>query len=652
MINNDRNPELFPFVGVCMIPLPLLVVFPALVAALLLLVANETWRRLAVWAGAAIIGAASLSLLFITPQSGPLFYPVGYEALTEVMFAVEMAIAVFLIYLGIKHRKYLAIFLILFQAALLVSFETGRASVVHGVVPNLFIDQLSLIMGLIIGIIGSLICIYSLGYMSTYHEQHPTVPDRRRSFFFLVFVFLSAMFGLVFSDYLPWVFFFWEITTLCSFLLIGYSKTDESVNNAFLALNMNILGGIAFAGALIYIMAVSPGGEMLQLHSLIQSSHAIALVPAVLIGFAGITKSALMPFSGCLVGAMVAPTPVSALLHSRTMVKACVYVIVRFAPVLTGTMEGLIIGLVGGVTFLLASAMAISQSNAKKVLAYSTIANLGLIVACAGVGTYKLVWAAILLIIFHAIAKSLLFLCVGTVEHRIGSRDIEDMTGLIVRMPRISVMMFIGIAGMFLAPFGMLISKWVAIEAFIEAQFGLAFVAILAFGGSLTVLFWSKWMGKIVSVCPVAEKVENGIPTEKWIVLSILTALTVLICLAFPVISAHLIEPFVLSVYGQTTRLSQDNLTIMAMMLFLLMIMPFSMLLYRNDKRIVPAYMGGRPTTPDLTFSGSMGMKQHVSLCNYYFEEVFGEQKLFMVGSALCLGLILLVGTLTAGVAL
>ena len=111
----------------------------------------------------------------------------------------------------------------------------------------------------------------------------------------------------------------------------------------------------------------------------------------------------------------------------------------------------------GGFTFLLGSAIAISQSNAKQVLAYSTIANLGLIVACAGVGTYKLVWAAILLIIFHAIAKSLLFLCVGTVEHQIGSRNIEDMSRLIVRMPKVAVMMLLGIAAMFLAPFGMLI---------------------------------------------------------------------------------------------------------------------------------------------------------------------------------------------------
>ncbi len=631
--------------------LPFLILFPVAIAAVLLLVSNDTWRRPVVYAGATVIGAASLYLLFITPEAGPEFFPVSFEPISGLMFWAEMAIAAFLVYLSVRYKKYLALFLVVAQAALLAYFEMTAAHGVHSV-PTLFIDQLSLIMALIIGIIGSLICVYALGYMATYQEHHPDVKDRRRSFFFLVFFFLSSMFGLVFSNYLPWVFFFWELTTLCSFLLIGYSGTGEAVNNAFLALNMNLVGGIAFVGALLYLSFVSPGGELLEISTLIQSGHAVALVPAVLIAFAGITKAALMPFSAWLVGAMVAPTPVSALLHSSTMVKAGVYIIVRFAPVLTGTMEGLIIALVGGFTFLLASAIAISQSNAKKVLAYSTIANLGLIVACAGVGTYKLVWAAILLIIFHAIAKSLLFLCVGTVEHRIGSKDIEDMTGLIVRMPRVAVMMFIGIAGMFLAPFGMLISKWAAIEAFIEAQFGLIFVAILAFGGSITVLFWSKWMGKIISVCPVALKVENGIQKEKWIALSILTAMTVFICLAFPVVSSHLIEPFVLSVYGQTARLSQDNIMIMAMMLFLLMIMPFSLLWFRKEKNIVPPYMAGRPTSPDLHFLGSMGVRRQVGLGNYYFEEVFGERRLFMAGTALCFGLILLVGTLTAGVAL
>jgi len=126
----------------------------------------------------------------------------------------------------------------------------------------------------------------------------------------------------------------------------------------------------------------------------------------------------------------------------------------------------------------------------------------------------------------------------------------------------------------------------------------------------------------------------------------------VFVCLAFPLISSHLIAPFVLSVYGATTRLSQDNVTIMVMMLFLLMIMPFSLLWFRKEKNIVPPYMAGRPATPDLHFLGSMGVTRQVTLGNYYLEEVFGEKKLFMAGTALCFGLILLVGTLTAGVAL
>ncbi len=634
-----------------MIELVFLILFPTLVAFLLLAVPRGDIRDAVVKLAALVIGAGSVYLLVRYFTAGLVLFTAPFEPTTEIMFGIELGVAALLLYLGIRYKKLLAVFLVILQTVLLLFVELVLLGDAHPET-NLFIDQFSLIMAMIIGIIGTLICVYSLGYMETYHARHPGVKDRRRLFFFMVFVFLAAMFGLVFSNNLLWVFFFWEITTLCSFILIGYAETPEAMNNAFLALEMNLLGGVAFAGALIYLLTIDPTGILLEIENLLASGHAIALIPAVLLGFAGITKAALMPFSSWLVGAMVAPTPVSALLHSSTMVKAGVYIIVRFAPVLTGTLEGLIIGLVGGFTFLLASAIAISQSNAKKVLAYSTIANLGLIVACAGVGTYKLVWAAIFLIIFHAIAKSLLFLCVGTVEHRIGSRNIEDMSGLIIRMPKLSVMMIVGIAGMFLAPFGMLISKWAAIEAFIDAQFGLIFVAILAFGGSLTVFFWSKWMGKILSFDPHAVGEEKSVRAEKWFVLYLLTGLTVLICLIFPIISSTLIEPFVLAVYGQTTRLAQDNLIIMAMMLFLLMIMPFFMLISGKNGKKVPAYMGGRPTSPDLKFAGSMGITRDVTLTNYYFTDLFGEKRLLMAGTALCLGLVLLAGIILAGMIL
>ncbi len=628
-----------------------LILFPLIAALFILIGRRDSGRNMIVQISAIVIGIVSLVLLVLGYDKGTLIYSIASEPVSQIMFFIEMILAAFILYLGIKYRKSMTVVLILLQAGLLFWFETSMAGHLH-VVETLFVDQFSIIMAMIIGIIGSLICVYSVGYMETYHLQHREIRDRRGLFFGLLFIFLAAMFGLVFSNNLVWVFFFWEITTLCSFLLIGYSETEEATNNSFLALWMNLLGGVAFIAAIIYLVISDPSGKLLGLNYLITTGKAIALVPAVLICFAGITKAALMPFSSWLTGAMVAPTPVSALLHSSTMVKAGVYIIVRFAPVLAGTPEGLIISLIGGMTFLLASFMAISQNNAKKVLAYSTIANLGLIVACAGVGTYNLIWVAILLIIFHATAKSLLFLCVGTIEQRIGSRNIEDMGGLIVRMPKLAVMMFIGMAGMFLAPFGMVISKWAAIEAFITAPFGLIFIAILVFGGSVTVFFWSKWMGKIISVMRDQTVIEDVGKKERYGVLYILTGLVVFVCLIFPLISSVLIEPFILNIYGQTTRLAQANLTIMLMMLCLLMIMPFSMLFYRKGVKPAPPYMGGRPMDDPMHFAGSMGVSRELVLSNYYLEKTFGEERLFMIGASLCWGLLLFAGILLLGMIL
>jgi ech hydrogenase subunit A len=553
------------------------------------------------------------------------------------MFFIEMAIAVFILYLGIKYKNYLVTGLILLQSVLMLYFEMVYAHSVD-VKYTLFIDQFSIIMALIIGIIGSLICVYALGYMKDFHTHHKELPDRRNIFFFIMFAFLSAMFGLVFSNNLLWVYFFWEITTLCSFLLIGYTKTEEATNNAFTALWMNLLGGVGFAIAILYL-ATQTGGIM-GLEELLTSGKALVLIPVVLIGFAGLTKAAQLPFSSWLVGAMVAPTPVSALLHSSTMVKAGVYILVRLASIFQATFSGYILAFMGALTFLLASAIAISQSNAKRVLAYSTIANLGLIVACAGIGTYEAIWAAILLIIFHAISKSLLFLAVGTVEHQIDSRDIEDMNGLIMRMPKVAAMMVIGIAGMFLAPFGMLISKWAAIQAFIDAPFGFIFVIILAFGSALTLFFWAKWMGRLIVVTLEQENLETKIDSNIWIALVSLAGLTAITCFIFPVISAMLIEPFLLQTYGNVTRLSQDNILIMVMMLFLIVILPVSILLPQRKHRHLTPYMGGMTTNTDLSYNGAIGLKRDLKLSNYYITPWFGEVKLQTLGIYLCTGLI------------
>ena len=198
--------------------------------------------------------------------------------------------------------------------------------------------------------------------------------------------------------------------------------------------------------------------------------------------------------------------------------------------------------LVGGLTFLFCSFMAISQSNAKRVLAYSTIANLGLIVACAGVGTPEAVWAAAFLVLFHAIAKSLLFLCVGTAEHHIGSRDIEDMDLLFERMPRLARFMMLGILCMFIAPFGMLLAKWATLVSFADTG-QVALIVLLAFGSAATFMFWAKWLGKLSGIAARPENVEAKVHSSEWVAIMVMAVLVILCCIGqFPAVQSRNVQ--------------------------------------------------------------------------------------------------------------
>jgi ech hydrogenase subunit A len=335
------------------------------------------------------------------------------------------------------------------------------------------------------------------------------------------------------------------------------------------------------------------------------------------------------------------------MLHSSTMVKAGVYLIVRLAPILSGTRVGLLVALIGGVTFLIGSFAAIGTSDAKKVLAYSTIANLGLIVLCGGIGTYEAVWAAILLIVFHALAKCLLFLCVGVVEHKLHSRDIEAMSGLVLSMPRLSVMLQVGMAGMFLAPFGMIISKWAVLKAVVDAYPILAIFVV--FGNAATLFFWVKWMGKLLEVVGPRPNLESGIGAGEWTALAALTLVTALTCILFPFISSHYIDPYILSIYGRAVTMGAGNFTIMTIMLAMVALFPLSFFNYGRNVKVVDAYLGGANSPTNLSFQGSAGELHPMSMKNYYFGDLMPEAGLcragVIAGSTLLLvllGLILL----------
>lgn len=622
---------------------PLLILLPLVAGVLMLIVRSDRIRSALVVFFSAVIGAMSLGLLTSYLDPARLEAGLNTHLVERLMLLTEVGIGAFLLYLAVRHRRYLVGALVLAQTGLMVWFETKVAGhVAEG--PHLFADKFSIIMALIVGLIGGLIAIYAIGYMREYHEHHSELPDKRPLFFFLIFIFLSAMFGVVLSNHLLWLYFFWEVTTLCSFLLIGYPATQEARDNAFRALLYNLVGGLAFALGIVWFY-LQPGGGI-TLDKMLSAGHAVALLPAVLIGFAGLTKSAQLPFSSWLLGAMVAPTPVSALLHSSTMVKAGVYVVVRLAPVYQGTKAGMMIGLIGGLTFLICSLLCVPQRNAKRVLAYSTIANLGLIVMCGGIGTYEAVWAAILLIIFHAVSKCLLFLCVGTIEHRLGSRDIESMGGLVLSMPRVSVMLQVGMAGMFLAPFGMLISKWAVLKALVDYNPTVAVFVI--FGSAATLMVWVKWMGKLLEVVRPPDEVEKAVSRTEWFALYVLMVMTISICAAYPMLSSHLIEPFVLDVYGHTTNLGRGNVAIMLIMLGLVAMFPFTFRHYGRKVKVLDAYLGGANTQGSVQFQGSAGALHDVQMTNYYMADFIDEARMTRLGCTICLVLM----AVAAGVAL
>ena len=625
-----------------MVLIGFLILAPLAFAALLLAVRNNKARKVVVCAGAAVIAAASLVLVFLGTGTYGLMFRFYSPVVDYVCMGLSVLIAACILCFGVRYKNVPAIVLALVQVIGSLIFELAFA---HSIVITecLYVDSLSLVMTFIIGVIGTGICVYALGYMDDFQAHEPEgAPDLRPMFFALMFAFLSAMYLIVFSNNMLWFFTGWEITTLCSFLLIGYTRTPEAIANAFRQIVMNLIGGIAFLVAL-YAMAITFG--TLSLNELIvlgQLNPQLASLPLCALAIAGITKAAQMPFHTWLLGAMVAPTPTSALLHSSTMVKAGVFLLVKLAPLFAVCpLPSIMTVLVGGLTFALCSFMAISQTNAKRVLAYSTIANLGLIVACAGVGTPQAVWAAVFLILFHAIAKSLLFLCVGTAEHHIGSRDIEDMDLLFQRMPRLARFMMFGIMVMFIAPFGMLLAKWATLVSFVYAG-QIALIVLLAFGSAATFMFWAKWLGKLSGIAAATDNVERTVHRSEWFALWLMVVLGMGACIGMPAISALYVEPYLMGVYGTFGQdVASTNLWLASLCSVAVIVVLFAGVGRRGRAKQAQVYLAGVSVDDGRrVFRNSLSGETAATSRNLYLDQVFGERRIRRVGEAVCAVLI------------
>lgn len=366
-------------------------------------------------------------------------------------------------------------------------------------------DGLAWLFSIMVLGIGLLVILYARYYMS---KRDPVA-----RFYAYMLAFMGSMMGVVLSGNLIQLVVFWELTSLTSFLLIGYwQDSNDARRGARMAFTVTTAGGLCLlTGVLVLghivgsyeLDAVLAAGDQIRAHDL--------YLPAlVLVALGALTKSAQFPFHFWLPHAMAAPTPVSAYLHSATMVKAGVFLLIRLFPALGGTAEWTwLIGGAGVITLLLGSFFAIFKSDMKGLLAYSTISHLGLITVLLGIGSPLSVVAAIFHVMNHAIFKASLFMAVGIIDHETGTRDMRVLRGLRRAMPVTAALAIVASASMAGVP---LLNGFLSKEMFFaetahvggseDWKMSYAAVAMGIFSVAYSLRFISVFFGKLAKDLP------------------------------------------------------------------------------------------------------------------------------------------------------
>ena len=353
-------------------------------------------------------------------------------------------------------------------------------------------DGLSYLFVLLVSGIGTLILIYANEYMKHYPEK-----DR---FYTFIMLFMGSMLGLVISGNLLVMFLFWELTSFTSFFLISFKHEYEKARQAALqSLLITVMGGLALFGGIILVGQMAGSFEIADLMQKtdIIKSHKLYL-PALILVLAGVvTKSAQFPFHFWLPGAMQAPSPVSAYLHSATMVKAGIFLLARLNPVLGGTPQWMIlVSLIGGMTMFIGAYLSITQTDLKAILAYTTVSSLGTMVLLFGMDTQASIEAAVLFLIIHAFYKASLFMIAGMIDHKTGTRDINLLGELWKPMPKtfiITTLALLSMAG--LPPMLGFIGKELIYEAKIQVPDIALILMILGVSSNIFMVWVSTMLG-------------------------------------------------------------------------------------------------------------------------------------------------------------
>ncbi len=364
-----------------------------------------------------------------------------------------------------------------------------------GLNANFYIDGLSsLFIYLILGM-GIYIFAYANGYMKGY-------AGKSRFYCYLV-LFMVAMLGVVSAGNMVLLFIFWELTSISSFLLISFfHNKEESRKSALQALLLTGIGGLALLGGIVIIGAEVGSYEIQnwieQADIIISGKYSDVALALILVG--AFTKSAQFPFHFWLPNAMAAPTPVSAYLHSATMVKAGIFLLMRIGPIFGLTeLWQIILPLCGSITFLLGAFFAIVQTDLKRIFAYTTVSSLGALVMLVGIDTDLSIRAALMFLIVHSLYKGALFMLAGIIDKKVGTRDIRKLGNLYTRMPIVTVIGVLVLTSMAgLPPLIGFLGKEMIYEAKLQVPGAAGYMSVFSFLGNVLMVLVSLNVGYMV----------------------------------------------------------------------------------------------------------------------------------------------------------
>lgn len=514
--------------------LGVLVVLPVVLALFLYFNKNNRWQKCAVFfvAGVLIIGA-----VWAVAQSRVAFQlPTGVDE----WFGKFVVIANLAVFAGIAYVSQLWKNIWFAGIGLVQVFLLGWIGYQPGWTGGsgaFLLDHLAILMLLLINGVGAVTLVFSWKFMETHEQRFDLKKSRRPLFFAITSLLLGVMNGLVLADhFLSW-FLFWQIIVLGGFILIVHDRTETAVRNGQSFVNHHMVGGTSFLAGVVWLRTLTPSLSLSE--TLLFADSAALLAPLALFVLAGLAFSAQFPFQDGLIGSTVAPMPVAVLLQAATLANAGVYLIFRVSPLFMNTLLAKVVAVIGAFSFAAGALMAMLQHDTKRMLTFTTISVLGLILALASFASLQAIYLAALLFVLHGMAKALLFLSTGSYSQ---SRLPYGLT-------------LLGALAMTMPPFGVTAAQWTAIEGSLQNPPALL---LLVAGAVFSMLAWTRFIGKRWSAfrgvyAPIGKELASAAPQ---VALAGMVVLTALFLVPF---ANYFVAPILKENYGRFADIAQAN---------------------------------------------------------------------------------------------